>query len=202
MDEKILINRKTLKAISSDTRFSILKLLNKKQKTLSEISKKLNLSAPTVKEHLNNLISADLIIKKETKRKWKYYYLTEKGKKLLTPKSVNILLAFAISLFSTIGVLAIYLKNIIYKTKLLVIDSPNLPVNNIEESIKTKTYNTLTTLQTEAVPRAIEKSINFNNINFLLQLLIITLTSLTILFLILFVKEKIREKKYNIKVIK
>ncbi len=80
MNDDNLFDRETLKAVSSDTRSDILKILNEKNYTLSDISGKLKLSNPTVKEHLDILSRNQLIKKEDTDRKWKYYSLTSKGK--------------------------------------------------------------------------------------------------------------------------
>jgi len=80
MNDENLFDRETLKAVSSETRADILKILNKKDHTLSDISEKLKLSNPTVKEHLDILSRNQLIKKEDTDRKWKYYSLTSKGK--------------------------------------------------------------------------------------------------------------------------
>ncbi len=80
MKDDNLFDRETLKAVSSDTRSGILKLLKEKDYTLSDISEKMKLSNPTVKEHLDILSRNQLIKREETERKWKYYSLTSKGK--------------------------------------------------------------------------------------------------------------------------
>ena len=95
MEDKITIDRQTFKALAADTRVEILKLLEKRRHTQSELSSSLNLSVPTVKEHLEALEKAALVKKFEEGYKWKYYGLTEKSKCLLDPerKKVWILLA-------------------------------------------------------------------------------------------------------------
>jgi len=95
MDE-ITIGKEEFKALSSDTRISIIKFLNERNYTLSELSAKLNMSSPTIKQHLETLVNSDLIQQKDEGRKWKYYCLTRKGKKLIKPENppqVMILLA-------------------------------------------------------------------------------------------------------------
>jgi len=93
------IDKKTLKALSSDTRSDILKSLSKRRKTLTELSTEFNLAKSTITEHLNKLEQSDLIIKKATGRKWIYYELSTKGKKLIKPEAsapLVILLALGI----------------------------------------------------------------------------------------------------------
>ncbi len=105
MDEKITIDKATLKAIASDTRLDIIKQLDRKKQTLSDLSKVLKLSGPTIKEHLEVLASAGLVKKEESPRKWKYYSLTFKGKQLLRPNETKLFLALLISIFVGLGIL-------------------------------------------------------------------------------------------------
>ncbi len=104
MDDKILLDKDTLKALVVDTRLNILKLLSDKQYTLSDIAEKLNFSNSTIKEHLDILCNSGLIKKEETDRKWKYYSLTLKGKRIVNPREVKVLFAFMVSLIAAIGV--------------------------------------------------------------------------------------------------
>ena len=84
MDE-IILDKNTFKALAVDTRVNILKFLKGKRKTVSDIAKHLNLSKPTVLEHLNKMVLAGLLIKKPQGKKWIYYELTSKGEKILSP---------------------------------------------------------------------------------------------------------------------
>jgi DNA-binding transcriptional ArsR family regulator len=102
MDNKIIIDKPTLKAIAVDTRLEVLKSLGKRQKTLSELSKELNLSPSTLKEHLDILLNVNLV-KKNDLRKWKYYNLTYKGINLINPKETKARLSFVLGLILTIG---------------------------------------------------------------------------------------------------
>jgi DNA-binding transcriptional ArsR family regulator len=95
---KITIDKKTLKAIAADSRLNILKLLHNRKYTLTELSKELNLSKPTLKEHLDILTKVNLIKKEETNHKWKYYSLTFKGENIINPKEIKALLSFVLSL--------------------------------------------------------------------------------------------------------
>jgi len=83
--DKVKIDRKTLFALASDTRLEILKKLDERRMTLSELSKTLGLSKTAVKEHLDILLEVGLIIKVDRDRKWVYYELTKKGKNILHP---------------------------------------------------------------------------------------------------------------------
>ncbi|GEM_PF-3545372 len=102
MENKIVIDKPTLKAIAVDSRLDLLKSLGKRQKTLSELSKEIGLSPATLKEHLDILLKVELIKKNEA-RKWKYYSLTYKGINLINPKETKALWSFVLGLIMTIG---------------------------------------------------------------------------------------------------
>lgn len=104
MDDKITIDKETLKAIASDTRLDILKQLDRKKQTLSDLSKALKLSSPTIKEHLDVLSKAGLVRKEVSFRKWKYYSLTFKGKGILRPNETKLFLTLLITIVFGIGV--------------------------------------------------------------------------------------------------
>ncbi len=87
VEEALVLDRDTFKSLSSDTRVKILKLLEKRRHTLSEISKELGISLANAKEHLEKLLDSELISLKDEGRKWKYYELTRKGKKLVNSSS-------------------------------------------------------------------------------------------------------------------
>ena len=103
------------KALSSDTRTHIIKLLDERNYTLSEISKKLELSAPTIKQHLEILENSGMVIQLDSGHKWKYYMLTKKGKILIKGEETThilivigasfVLLAFL--LFGLLGTLSL-----------------------------------------------------------------------------------------------
>jgi DNA-binding transcriptional ArsR family regulator len=98
MAEKITLDKDSFKALSSDTRVSILKSLAQRRKTLTELSHEFSMSVSTVKEHLDSLSKVGLIEQKNEGHKWKYYELTAKGKDIVYPgeKSVWIMLCISI----------------------------------------------------------------------------------------------------------
>lgn len=100
--DKFLIDKTTLKALVVDTRMNILKLLLDKRYTQSEIADILGLKKPTVKEHVDILEKAKLIKKEETKRKWKYYNLTFKGRMVVQPREVKVFFAFILTLVAAL----------------------------------------------------------------------------------------------------
>jgi DNA-binding transcriptional ArsR family regulator len=95
---EITLSKEEFRALASETRTGIMKLLGERNHTLSEISKKMALAAPTVKQHLTVLEAVGLIECIDEGRKWKYYSLTKKGRKILRPgPEVGILLALGLS---------------------------------------------------------------------------------------------------------
>jgi DNA-binding transcriptional ArsR family regulator len=114
MEEKIVIDRDTLKAIVVENRLSILKLLLEKKYTQSEFAELLSISKPSVKEHLDILEKAKLITKEDTKRKWKYYSITFKGRFLVKPREVKVMFAFAFNIVAFLGVGAFILKEKVF----------------------------------------------------------------------------------------
>lgn len=103
MVDKIELDKQGMKAINSDTRLEILKVLNKKDYTMSDIAEKLNLKKPTIKDHLEILETADLIEKEDTDRKWKYYKITPKGKAIVEQKEVKVTFLFILNIVALIG---------------------------------------------------------------------------------------------------
>ena len=69
------IDKKVFQALSSETRIKILKCLNQRKKTLTELSRELNLPKSTVHDNLSVLIDADLV-KSKHGSKLVYYELT------------------------------------------------------------------------------------------------------------------------------
>ncbi|HLC79424.1 MAG TPA: winged helix-turn-helix domain-containing protein [archaeon] len=107
---EISLSRAEFKALSSQTRTKILKMLEQRKYTLSELSTKTGMAAPTVKQHTTILKECGLIELLDEGRKWKYYSLTKKGKELLnTNTNSNILIVLgATGLFALIGIALIF----------------------------------------------------------------------------------------------
>jgi len=106
----VTLSHREFRALSSDTRTKILKLLEERNHTMSEISKKLGLAVPTVKQHLDMLCDAGLIEHIEDHRKWKYFSLSRKGRGIFQKnESTNILIVMA----ATFVALAVMLFNLV-----------------------------------------------------------------------------------------
>lgn len=103
-EEKITLDRDTFKTLASGTRVDILKSLDRRRKTLSELSKQFGISVSTVKEHLQTLVKAGLIVQDDDGHKWKYYDLTKKGKRILHPEDTRIWVLLGVSVLAMIGI--------------------------------------------------------------------------------------------------
>ncbi len=100
IEDAIVMDKKTFKSLTSETRTAILKLLKKRNHTLSEIASSLKISKTTAKGHLEVLLEGRLIEQVPSTNKWKYYALTRDGRKLVGsggPKRVVIVLAATIA---------------------------------------------------------------------------------------------------------
>lgn len=102
--QPLTLSRNELKAISSDKRMDILKLLKERNHTLSELSERLDIKMPSTKEHLQKLSGAGLIGVADSGHKWKYYALTKKGR-MLFAQETSFLLLFSASIIVFAGAL-------------------------------------------------------------------------------------------------
>lgn len=104
---KIVLDAEAFKALSSDTRLQILKALDARRLTVSEMGRLLGLNKATVFEHLKQLAAAELVKKEEDEgRKWVYYRLTWKGRNVVHPENAQFLLLLATGVLSVGGVVA------------------------------------------------------------------------------------------------
>lgn len=109
MDEEFKVSKSLLKTITVDTRVEILKFLEKRQMTASELSRFLSKHVTTISEHLVLLKNSDLVERVERPgRKWIYYRLTRQGKKVLHPESYRWVMVIAITFFVVIGGLFVW----------------------------------------------------------------------------------------------
>ncbi len=115
-----------LKILSSKTKLDILKLLSKRNYTLTELSKHLNKSKSTISEHLDFLCNNGFVNKEKGNHKWIYYSISEKGKLFL--EHINALkMAFGTGI-SVLGVFYViyryneYMTSSLKSAKLEVVD--------------------------------------------------------------------------------
>ncbi|MDO8537369.1 MAG: winged helix-turn-helix domain-containing protein [archaeon] len=103
--KELTLSPTEFKALASQTRVKIIKLLNERNHTLSELAKKLGLASPTIKQHLDTLVGSEIIQQNDEGRKWKYYSLTRKGRNMLQPEQTNVVLLLALSSIAVVGLL-------------------------------------------------------------------------------------------------
>jgi DNA-binding transcriptional ArsR family regulator len=98
---KIVLDAESFKALASDTRLLILKALDARPLTVSELSRLLDLNKATVFEHLKQLSAAELAKREEDPaRKWVYYKLSWKGRNVLHPENAQIFIMLGVAALS------------------------------------------------------------------------------------------------------
>lgn len=151
MVDKIQLNREALKAIVADSRYDIIKLLSEKDYTLSEISEKLKLSKPTVKEHLEVLCKNGIICKEDTERKWKYFSLTEIGSAVIQKKEVKVLFVFMLNAIILVGTVAFGFIRYIFPKKVETFGTARVMSAEVEMVAHTAMDTAAATFPTEIV---------------------------------------------------
>jgi DNA-binding transcriptional ArsR family regulator len=107
---KITLDQESFRALASGVRVEILKRLDTRRETVTDLSNLLALSKPTLLEHLEKLQSAGLVKRIDEGRKWIYYELSQKGRKILHPERVAITLALgAAVVLAAIGAFSLLL---------------------------------------------------------------------------------------------
>jgi DNA-binding transcriptional ArsR family regulator len=110
MDDRVVLDRESFKALAAESRIKILKELHRRRQMQAELAHALGLALPSVKEHLDALEKAGLIVKKEEGRKWKYYELTMKGKAVLDPEQKKFWIILSLFILSAAGGLSAYAR--------------------------------------------------------------------------------------------
>jgi len=93
----ITLDRESFKALASEVRVEVLRQLESRRMTVTDLSNAMNLAKPTLLEHLERLLSAGLVTKLDEGRKWIYYELTRRGRGILHPHQVKIMISLAVS---------------------------------------------------------------------------------------------------------
>ena len=106
----VRFDKATFKALSSEERIDVLKLLQGRRHTQSELALSLGISAPSMKEHLEALQKAELIERFDEGRKWKYFGLTRKGKAVLAPEQTRIWIVLGLWVLSLAGGIMTYVR--------------------------------------------------------------------------------------------
>ncbi len=102
MEDKITLDRESFRTLASKTRVQILKSLGRRRKMLTELSKQFGMSPSTIKEHMDNLAKADLVVQIDDGHKWKYYELTRKGREIVNPTGSRIFVVLGLSLIALV----------------------------------------------------------------------------------------------------
>lgn len=93
---KLTLDVNAIKALASETRLNVLRVLDGKKMSLKDISAVTKLHEVTVHEHLSKLVEAGLVNKKEREgHKWVYYKLSWKGECLLHPENTRVVVLFS-----------------------------------------------------------------------------------------------------------
>jgi|GEM_PF-1775353 len=100
MEDSVTLDRGTFKALASETRVAILKSLDSRRKTASELAHENGATVQSVSEHLDSLSSARLVEREDNGRKWIYYSLTGKGRAVLHPEAKKFWVLLAVSLLA------------------------------------------------------------------------------------------------------
>lgn len=82
----IKLSPETFRALASETRLDLLKALDTRKRTGTELAEELGLNKATVHEHLQVLIAVGLVRRLDEGRKWIYHELTWEGRNLLHPQ--------------------------------------------------------------------------------------------------------------------
>jgi len=103
-EEELKVSKKLLKTLTVETRTDILKSLENRPMTASELSRKLNKHVTTVSEHLDVLKESNLIERIERPgRKWIYYKLTKPGESIVHPQSYRWVFIFVTTFLTFVG---------------------------------------------------------------------------------------------------
>ena len=92
----IVLTKDTFEVLASEIRLTILKTLNERRMTTTELADDLDLAKSTVHHHLQKLADAGFVAAGEDGHAWVYYALTPEGQALLQPHGgarIRILLA-------------------------------------------------------------------------------------------------------------
>ncbi|MFA7562776.1 MAG: winged helix-turn-helix domain-containing protein [Methanoculleus sp.] len=109
----IVLTKETFEVLASGTRLDILKTLNRRKMTITELAANLGLAKSTIHHHLQKLADAGFVAAGEDGHAWVYYALTPEGRALLQPSGgarIRIILTAGLaSLAGGVCALAAYL---------------------------------------------------------------------------------------------
>ncbi len=103
------LQKEDLKILGTESRIKILKQLNKRKMTVSELSRQIDLSKSTVHEHLATLADAGFIEKSDNNGNiWVYYQLTDKGEQVLRSRTNFILILSSAIISLMLGIIRLW----------------------------------------------------------------------------------------------
>jgi DNA-binding transcriptional ArsR family regulator len=125
---EVPIKQQALKLLASDTRLAILKRLDERRMTVSELSRALELNKSTVHEHLGKLVEGGLVRRDASPdREWVYYDLTKTARYVLRPASARFVLMMGAAVLAGVVLLA-FLQLLAVSGQSLAIASEEGPV--------------------------------------------------------------------------
>lgn len=135
---KVTLNRDAFKALASDTRLDIIRTLDGKKMSLTELSKATSLNKATLHEHLNKLTEAGLVKRLQREgHKWVYYKLSWKGESLLHPENTKIVIVFAAAFTALIAgfvQMYLYFSSLVPEETRQEFEVLNLPPKNLDSA--------------------------------------------------------------------
>ena len=126
-DSDIVLDSDDLAVLSSKTRIAILKAIDKKDSTITELAEELGISKASVHAHVAELESSGLI-EADKVRKWHPYSLTKKGREILHPhKNTRVVIMLGLIVFCmTAGIYSfvLYFEGFVYQGGVSSADHP------------------------------------------------------------------------------
>lgn len=107
---RVPLDADLIQVLASDTRRRVLRLLQDRRMTLSELARSLDLKKSTVLEHLRKLSDAGLVDRDEEEdRLWVYYDLSHRGRNILSPDRSRLYLAVGASILAGIAAIVLFI---------------------------------------------------------------------------------------------
>jgi len=150
LGREIRMTKEVFEALVSETRIVILKKLDKRAMTVSELARELGLAKSAVHEHLAKLVDAGLVEKRDAGRKWVYYHLTPKARGLLHPEERHrILVLLSSALLALLGGVFTGLKylRVAEGAKVTVAERGEVVLEAVPKAMKTPTAGAVRTTE-------------------------------------------------------
>ena len=195
---EIKLSQETFKALANTTRIAILKHLDKRRYTQSELADLFGFAVTTIKQHIDDLKKTGLVNVIDDGRKWKYVELTKEGKAILHPeeKKIWILLGtFAVSIAGGVYALS---KRLLTGSDNFIKDDSLLraPIQKAEimpQLAKTAEENVVKTFsQTSDVFTETTTAVNSPDILFYIFLIIALISIFGLIFYLIRRKKRLR----------